>query len=60
MLKGARNRYSLLARLRAQNVAEYGVLIATIGVLVLLGVNALGHQIEPWLEALAREIVTHT
>jgi len=60
MLEGARNRSYLLARLRAQNVAEYGVLIATIGVLVLLGVNALGHQIEPWLESLAREIVTHT
>jgi Flp pilus assembly pilin Flp len=29
-------------------VVEYGIIIATIAVVVLLGVTAFGHQIEPW------------
>jgi Flp pilus assembly pilin Flp len=29
-------------------VVEYGIIIATIAVVVLLGVIAFGHQIEPW------------
>ena len=32
---------------------EYGILIATIAILVLIGAMALGNQISPWLERLA-------
>ncbi len=48
------------ARQRAQNVIEYGVLMVTIAVVVLLGVNAFGHQVEPWFASLAGLITTHT
>jgi Flp pilus assembly pilin Flp len=36
-----------------QEVVEYGILIATIAILVLIGAMALGNQISPWLERLA-------
>jgi Flp pilus assembly pilin Flp len=42
----------------AQDVVEYGILIATIAVVVLLGVTAFGHQIEPWFAQLAVRITT--
>ena len=34
--------------------------MVTIAVLVLLGVTAFGHQIEPWFASLARFVTTHT
>jgi Flp pilus assembly pilin Flp len=37
---------------------EYGIIIATIAVVVLLGVTAFGHQIEPWLAQLGGRITT--
>jgi Flp pilus assembly pilin Flp len=43
---------------RAQNVIEYGILIATIALVVLLGVTAFGNQIKPWFEQLASHITT--
>jgi Flp pilus assembly pilin Flp len=46
------------AREPAQDVIEYGILIATIAVVVLLGVAAFGHQIEPWFAQLAGHITT--
>ena len=49
-----------VARLRAQNVLEYGLLMVTIAVIVLLGVNAFGHQIEPWFASLTRLVTTHS
>ena len=49
---------SLHVRVRAQDVVEYGVLIAGIVVIVLLGVTAFGHQIDPWFASLARRITT--
>jgi Flp pilus assembly pilin Flp len=41
-----------------QDVVEYGVLIATIVIVVLLGVSAFGHLIEPWFLNLAGHITT--
>ena len=42
----------LPTRARGQNVVEYGALIATIVLVVLLGVGAFGRQLEPWFAAL--------
>jgi Flp pilus assembly pilin Flp len=41
-----------------QNVVEYGIIIATIALVVLLGVTAFGHQILPWFSQLAGHITT--
>ena len=41
-----------------QDVVEYGILIATIAVVVLIGVTAFGSQILPWFEHLAGRITT--
>jgi Flp pilus assembly pilin Flp len=45
-------------RRAAQNTLEYGMLIAAIAVIVLLGVSAFGHLVQPWLIALAMRITT--
>jgi Flp pilus assembly pilin Flp len=45
-------------RRAAQNTLEYGMLIAAIAVIVLLGVTAFGHVVQPWLIALAMRITT--
>ena len=41
-----------------QDVVEYGILIATIAVVVLLGVTTFGQQITPWFSQLASHITT--
>jgi Flp pilus assembly pilin Flp len=41
-----------------QDVVEYGLLIATIAVVVLIGIAAFGAQIEPWFAQLAGRITT--
>jgi Flp pilus assembly pilin Flp len=46
------------ARQTAQDVLEYGLLIATIAVVVLIGIAAFGAQIEPWFAQLAGRITT--
>jgi Flp pilus assembly pilin Flp len=43
---------------RGQDVVEYGLMIATIAVVVLLGVTAFGHEILPWFSQLAGHITT--
>ena len=43
---------------RGQDVIEYGMLIATIAMVVLLGTAAFGSQIKPWFEHLAGKITT--
>jgi Flp pilus assembly pilin Flp len=43
---------------RAQNVVEYGLLIVSIVVVVLLGMTSFGHVVEPWFAALAGHITT--
>jgi Flp pilus assembly pilin Flp len=51
-----------LARARcrqaAQNVVEYGVLIATIALVVLFGTLAFGQQVTPWFAQLAGHVTT--
>jgi len=41
-----------------QDVIEYGIIIATIAMVVLLGVTSFGNQIRPWFEQLASRITT--
>jgi pilus assembly protein Flp/PilA len=41
-----------------QDVVEYGLLIATIAVVVLIGITAFGNQIQPWFASLAGRITT--
>ena len=43
---------------RGQNVVEYGLLMATIVVVVLLAITAFGQQIAPWFAQLAGRITT--
>jgi Flp pilus assembly pilin Flp len=42
----------------AQDTLEYGLLIATIAIVVLLGVMAFGRLIQPWIMTLASRITT--
>ena len=51
-------RRALASRQAAQDVVEYGVLIATIAMVVLLGVTAFGQQVLPWFAQLASHITT--
>ncbi len=63
-MRGMRQRRvcSLLADVLAaeggQDVVEYGLLIALIAVIVLVGVSAFGSQIEPWFVVLAARVTT--
>jgi Flp pilus assembly pilin Flp len=41
-----------------QDVVEYGLLIATIAIVVLLGVGFFGSQIRDWFTTLAGRITT--
>jgi Flp pilus assembly pilin Flp len=43
----------------AQDVVEYGIIVATIALVVLLGTTAFGSQIRPWFESLAGRIITN-
>ncbi len=59
------HRQDYLARLTqfardeaGQDVIEYGILIATIVVVILLGVNAFGDRINTWFQTLAGHITT--
>ena len=45
-------------RQSAQDVVEYGILMATIAMVVLLGVSAFGQQVLPWFAHLASHITT--
>jgi Flp pilus assembly pilin Flp len=47
-----------IGRQGAQDVVEYGMIVATIAMVVLLGVAAFGTQIKPWFEHLAGRITT--
>ena len=49
---------ALVADQSGQDVVEYGVIIATIAMVVLLGVTAFGSQVRPWFEHLAGRITT--
>ena len=42
----------------AQDAVEYGLLLATIAIAVLLGMATFGHLIEPWFAALECRVMT--
>jgi Flp pilus assembly pilin Flp len=42
-----------------QDVVEYGLLIATIAIVVLIGINFFGGAIRNWFETLASRITTN-
>jgi Flp pilus assembly pilin Flp len=42
-----------------QDVVEYGLLIATIAIVVLIGVNFFGAAIREWFQTLASRITTN-
>ena len=41
-----------------QDVVEYGLLIATIAIVVLIGVGIFGQNINAWFQSLAARITT--
>ena len=41
-----------------QDVVEYGLLIATIAIVVLIGVGVFGSQINAWFQNLSARITT--
>ena len=41
-----------------QDVVEYGLLIATIAIVVLVGISFFGNNIEAWFKSLAGRITT--
>jgi pilus assembly protein Flp/PilA len=41
-----------------QDVVEYGLLIATIAIVVLIGVGVFGSNINHWFQTLANRITT--
>ena len=43
-----------------QDVVEYGLLIATIAIVVLVGISFFGTQIEAWFHTLANRITTNS
>jgi Flp pilus assembly pilin Flp len=49
---------ALTAVQAAQDVVEYGLIIGTIALVILLGTVAFGNQIRPWFELLAGRITT--
>ena len=42
----------------AQDVVEYGLLIATIAIVVLIGVGVFGSSVNTWFQTLAGRITT--
>jgi Flp pilus assembly pilin Flp len=52
------NLFRLVVDDSAQDVVEYGIVIATIAVIVLIGTMSFGNQIRPWFEHLAGLITT--
>jgi pilus assembly protein Flp/PilA len=43
-----------------QDVVEYGLLIATIAIVVLVGISFFGTNIQLWFQTLASRITTNT
>ena len=59
LLKGLTLACLLCSKVRAQSNVEYGILIATIAIFVLVGVARFGDLIRPWFVALAMRITTN-
>jgi Flp pilus assembly pilin Flp len=43
-----------------QDVVEYGLLVATIGLVVLVGTAAFGGSVKDWFGNLANRVTTNT
>ena len=43
-----------------QDVVEYGLLIATIAIVVLVGISIFGANISAWFQTLANRITTNS
>jgi len=43
----------------AQAVVEYGIILAAIAIVVVVGVFWFGSALEPWLGSLARVVTGH-
>ncbi|MBV9547061.1 MAG: Flp family type IVb pilin [Chloroflexi bacterium] len=43
-----------------QDVVEYGLLVATIGLVVLVGTGAFGSNISTWFGTLSSKVTSHT
>jgi Flp pilus assembly pilin Flp len=43
-----------------QDVVEYGLLVATIGLIVLVATGAFGNEVSTWFSKLAAKITTNT
>ncbi|MBV9172409.1 MAG: Flp family type IVb pilin [Chloroflexi bacterium] len=43
-----------------QDVVEYGLLVATIGLVVLVGTGAFGSSISSWFGTLSSKVTSHT
>jgi len=54
----ARLRTLVGTRSRAQDVVEYGLLIATVALIVLVATTAFGQTVLTWFETLAGRITT--
>ena len=48
----------LTSRALGQDVVEYGMIVATIAIVILVATVAFGNQIEPWFQHLAGRITT--
>jgi pilus assembly protein Flp/PilA len=56
---GLKDRVSWFLREESgQDVVEYGLLIATIAIIVLIGVGIFGSNINAWFQSLAGRITT--
>jgi len=53
-----RHVFRVLSDESGQDVVEYGLLIATIAIVVLIGVGVFGSQINAWFQNLAGRITT--
>lgn len=49
---------ALTSRALGQDVVEYGLIVATIAIVILVATVAFGNRIEPWFQALAGRITT--
>ena len=49
---------ALTSRALGQDVVEYGLIVATIAIVILVATASFGNQIEPWFQQLAGRITT--
>ena len=50
---------SFIREEEGQDVVEYGLLVATIGLVVLVGTAAFGRNIQTWFSSLGTRVTTN-